>query len=140
MPNFDDVANYMTLEGASGNSAANGVILVAQTDTICFGNSTVNSSINSTSLSFGSANTSNALAGYITLSNGVKMNYGGANANSTGTVITFGLPYTTNVFSVGADSNTVASTIGVTTANTTKITLLSNTTTNVFVFWQAWGI
>jgi hypothetical protein len=155
MPNIDTAYQFIELEG--NTASTNGIVQILGTGTeIFFGNATVNSTMNSTSLTFsnsttntsispglinfGASNTANQYIGYITLPGGVIMNYGGTNANSTGTLITLGLPFITAPFSIGADSNTVASTVAVTTANTTKVTITSNTTTNVFCYWQAWGM
>jgi len=123
MPNIDNANQFLVLEGNTAGS--NGDVRVLGSNTI---------------LVMPIGNTANALSGFIELTNGVVQNYGGCNANSTGTTVTLGYPYVVNVFSVGVDSNTVASTVAATSANTTKIVITSNTTANVFCFWQTWGI
>jgi hypothetical protein len=122
MPNIDNAANFLILQG--NTSGTNGVIQVVGSNTI---------------LSLGVANTSNSLNLYITLPQGIVQNMGSCNANSTGTTITLAHPYTTALYSVGADSNTVASSVGITTSNTTTLVITSNTTANVLCFWQSWG-
>jgi len=123
MPNIDYAYQFLTLQG--NTAGTNGAIQVLGSNT---------------QLLLGNANTANALSSYITLPEGIVQNMGSCNANSTGTTITFGYPYQSNLYSTGADSNTVASTVAVTSANTTKLVITSNTTANVLVYWQAWGI
>lgn len=123
MPNIDTAYQFIELEG--NTAGTNGIIQVVGANTL---------------VDFGNANTTNALSGYITLPEGVIMNYGSSNANLVGTVITFGNAYAVNLFSVSVASNSNASSVSVLTANTTKITLACNTAANAYVYWTALGI
>jgi hypothetical protein len=123
MPNIDLAASFLILEG--NTAGTNGIIQVIGSNTV---------------LAVGSANTSNSLSGFATLTNGITLNYGSANANSTGTMVTLGYPYVSNVFSVTTTSNAAGETVAVTAANTTKITLTTNSTANVTVYYNVIGI
>jgi hypothetical protein len=123
MPNIDQAAQFLILQG--NTAGTNGDIQIVGANT---------------QLLLGNANVSNVFSSWLTLPEGIVQNMGSCNANTTGTTITLGYPYVSNVYSVGADSNTVLSTVAVTSANTTKIVITSNTTANVFVYWQTWGI
>jgi hypothetical protein len=123
VPNIDNAANFLILEG--NTSGTNGIIQVIGSNTI---------------LAVGSANTTNSLNGFATLTNGLTLNYGSANANSTGIMITLGYPYVSNVYTISAVSNAAGETVAVTSANTTKITLTTNSTANVTVYYSVLGI
>jgi hypothetical protein len=126
MPNIDNAAQFLTLAG--NTSSTNGQVILASNAVLTGGNS------------YNIGNNSIVANGYCLMNGSLYMNFGVANANSTGTLVTLGHPYVTGLLSAGGDSNTVASTVAITAANTTTITLTSNTTTNVAVYWQTWGI
>jgi hypothetical protein len=89
-------------------------------DAISVGNSTVNTSVNSTSVSTGTLYlTSNTLTlgsssiaanGYTYLPNGLKMNFGTVDANSTAGQAVFSNAFSTNAYVVLVSSNTVGAT------------------------------
>lgn len=104
-----------------GNSSVNTFInstSISLTNTgsvISVGNSTVNASINTTGF-YTSTNTftlgtsTNAANGYTYLPNGFKMNWGWVSSNSTVGNATFASAYTTNAYVVTATSNSTVAT------------------------------
>ena len=149
MPNYDDLSKYLVVE-------SNGTLLLPF-GSLSIGNSTVNTTINSTGhfisdvngvLSINSTSTASNTAvvntasntGFVTLSNNLKMNFGFANANTTGTLITLQSAFTSNLLSAQATTNNIATTAHITTANTTKITITANSIANALVYWTALGI
>ena len=113
-------------------------------NTITFGNSSINSTINSTSISTNTLNLSeftNSANGYTYLPNGFKLNWGWVSANSTNGNATFSSPYTTNVYSVTTTSNTAVATYqsAVVSQNNTVAVVRTGNATSTNVFWQAIG-
>jgi len=131
-----------TVEGLYNTTTNTSAVLSASN--LSIGNSTSNVVINSTTISIGSSSISQN--GWSTMSNGLKMQWGQANANSSTAAINF--PNTTlfsvNVYSITATSN---STPGAAAANVPYIFAVNNSTftirttsaTNNYVFWMAIG-
>lgn len=146
--------NFSEFYAAFTPTLASNNVLVS--NTMSFGNSTVNTSINSTSfimtsntLTIGTSNIAGHTAamsnGYATMANGLKFLWGTLiTANNTGQLITFstnvGVAFATNCFSITATANSITVDVAVTTVNSTAITLITNSATATTAYWQAWGI
>lgn len=78
--------------------------------------------------------------GFSRLPNGLLYQWGSVVANST--TASFNLPtsFTTAVYSVTATANNTTPIIGVTTANTTQLTIRTPGATSYLVFWMAIGV
>lgn len=148
-----------------GNSTVNAVHSAAQLslansttnftatrDTISVGNSTVNTSANSSRVSTGSIvvasntltlGTSTVAAnGYSFLPNGLKLNFGSVEANSSVGQVVFTNAFSTAVYSVTISGNSVAATQvpAVTSQNTTGAEILTTNTSLTKVFYMAIGV
>lgn len=143
--------------GNSANATAIGGAII-NTTAIAVGNSTAFSNITYASINTGSVSAANLTAttntltlgtssvgavnfanGYTRLVNGLLMQYGFiAFVNSTANVVTLPVAFV-NIFSTSVTSNTVVSSVAVTAANNTTITLTANTTTNTGVYFTVIG-
>lgn len=130
------VANTTTVNSSVifiGNSTVNSSISISSVQisnstvntsvsagSVFVGNSTVNTTVNSSSVSTGSLSSSSntftlgsssiAANGYTYLPNGLKMNFGNVDANSTAGQAVFSNAFSTNAYVVLVSSNTVGST------------------------------
>jgi hypothetical protein len=163
------VANTTVVNSTSlfiGNSTVNAVHSVSQLslsnstinftatrDTISVGNSTVNTSANSSRVSTGSIvvesntltlGTSSATAnGYTFLPNGLKLNFGSVDANSTAGQAVFSNEFSTAVYSITLGGNSVAHETqvpAVTTQNTTVAEIRTANASLTKVFYMAIGV
>lgn len=114
---------------------------------ITVGNTSVNTIINSSSVSIQSnnglilGNSTNAANGYTYLPNGFKMNWGWVSANSTDGNVTFSSAFTTNAYVVTATSNSVVATYQAAVVGTNNTVALVRTAnaTSTNVYWTAIG-
>ena len=142
-------AVYSTAQLSLANSTTN---FTAARDTISVGNSTVNTSANSSRVSTGSIvvasntltlGTSSATAnGYTFLPNGLKLNYGSVEANSSVGQAVFTNAFSTAVYSVTISGNSVAATQvpAVISQTTTAAEIRTTNTSLTKVFYMAIGV
>jgi hypothetical protein len=163
------VANSTVVNSTSlfiGNSTVNAVHTAAQLslansitsftatrNSVLIGNSTVNTTANSSQISTGSAvvssntltlGTSSATAnGYTYLPNGIKMNWGSVEANSTTGQVVFTNAFATSIFSISIAGNSVAHATrvpAVTSQNTTVAEIRTTNTSLTTVYYIAIGV
>ena len=128
-----------------GNTAPNAKLQVTGTANIS-GAVTLSTSlaVSTNTLTLGSSNVgaANFANGYARLPNGLLMQFGQLLVNTTTAAQTFsvvtGVAFT-NVFSMTATSNTLASAVALTALSATAFTIVSNTAANVAVYWTAIG-
>jgi len=122
----------------SVHNAANlnvlGGMLYTSSNLICSGNLAVTGSNQ-----FILGTSSVAANGYTYLPNKLLMQWGQLAVNSSTAAQTWPTAFATNVYSITATSMTAAMNVVVTTANSTKFTVLTGATANATVFWHAIG-
>ena len=128
----NEVMKITPLRVNIGNQAAGLVSLTV-------GNATVNTVINSTAITLGTATA--AANGTTTLPNGLRMNWGWVAANSTVGAVTFTTAFTANAYVVLATSNSAVATYGAAVIAWDKLgtSIRTANATSTNVFWQAIG-
>lgn len=128
-----------------GNTAPNAKLQVTGTANIS-GAVTLSTSltVSTNTLTMGSSNVgaANFANGFARLPNGLLMQFGQLLVNTITAAQTFSVvtgTAFTNVFSMTATSNTLASAVALTALSATSFTIVSNTTANVAVYWTAIG-